>query len=146
MCCTPFPVSPPKKDFARLNIRHLRQLQLDTKRKKEECDKPAVRSSHSKYDHIAAKVTAHMGGSHAPPCKETSPGSGESHRKSPRVEERPLSDERGSKVKTSAHGCHTVYHIPKKLASVLHTLLSVWAPIPMHIILFPFLFIEELFS
>lgn len=89
-------VGPKKKDFSRQNIRHLRKLQLDTKRKKEECERPAVRTSCSKYDHIPAKVTAYLEShAHSPSPRETTPeadGSGHCA-----MQDRPISEEQRGK-------------------------------------------------
>eukprot|EP00731_Ephydatia_muelleri_P003868 Em0002g44a len=92
-------VGPQKKDFTRQNIHHLRQLQLDTRRKKEECEKPAVRSSCSKYDHIPAKVTAYLGShAHAPSPREATPEAEESGECSAHtMQDRPTSEEQRGK-------------------------------------------------
>lgn len=96
------PVDPKKKDFSRQNIRHLRKLQLDTKRKKEECERPAVRTSCSKYDHIPAKVTAYLEShAHSPSPRETTPeadGSGHCA-----MQDRPISEEQRGKVRSPDH-------------------------------------------
>lgn len=98
-------VGPQKKDFTRQNIHHLRQLQLDTRRKKEECEKPAVRSSCSKYDHIPAKVTAYLGShAHAPSPREATPEAEESGECSAHtMQDRPTSEEQRGKVRSPCH-------------------------------------------
>lgn len=74
-------VGPQKKDFTRQNIRHLRQLQLETKRQKELRETPAVRASCSKYDHIPAKVTAYIGShTNAPSPNGTASGTEECYK------------------------------------------------------------------